>query len=101
MIIVKVLAHASGLKSRPSWSTRVKIGRNATAMTSTEKKTEEPTSLSACRRTAWKSPLRPPTTHCSRRLYAFSTSTIAPSTNTPMEMAIPDSDIMFELSRMP
>ena len=29
-------------------------------------------------------------------MYAFSTSTMAPSTSTPMEMAIPASDMMFD-----
>ena len=59
MNIVRFLVQASGLKSRPSWSTSVKIGRNATAMTRSEKKTEGPTSSSASRRTLWKSPGRP------------------------------------------
>ena len=36
------------------------MGRNATAITSSEKKTDGPTSSSASSRTAWKSPLRPP-----------------------------------------
>jgi hypothetical protein len=72
------------------------MGRNATAMTSSEKKTDGPTSSSASRRTAWKSPLRPPCSHCSSLRYAFSTSTMAPSTSTPMEIAIPASDMMFD-----
>ena len=58
--IARFFEYASGLNSRPSWSTSVKTGRNATAMTSSEKKTEGPTSFSASSRTAWKSPFRPP-----------------------------------------
>ena len=53
MNIVRFFVHASGVKSRPSWSTRVKIGRKATAITSSEKKTDGPTSSSASSRTAW------------------------------------------------
>ena len=66
-------------------------------MTSSEKKTDGPTSFSAWRRTAWKSPWRPPSIHSSSRLYAFSTSTIAPSTSTPIEIAMPASDMTFEV----
>ena len=61
--IARFFEKASGLNSRPSWSTSAKMGRNATATTSSEKKTEGPTSLSASSRTAWKSPLRPPASH--------------------------------------
>ena len=57
--IAKFFDQASGVKRRPSWSTSVKIGRNETAMTRSEKKTDGPTSISASRRTAWKSPFRP------------------------------------------
>jgi hypothetical protein len=66
--IARFFEYASGLKSRPSWSTSVKIGRNDTAITSSEKKTDGPTSASARRRTSWTSPLRPPAIHCSIRL---------------------------------
>src|SRR5262245_16423668 len=38
MAIASVFVYASGLKSRPSWSTSVNTGRNATAMTNSEKK---------------------------------------------------------------
>ena len=58
--IARFFEYASGLNSRPSWSTSTKTGRKATAMTSSEKKTEGPTSFSASRRTAWKSPFLPP-----------------------------------------
>jgi len=58
--IARFFEYASGLNSRPSWSTSTKTGRNATAMTSSEKKTEGPTSFSASRRTVWKSPFLPP-----------------------------------------
>ena len=43
--MARFFEYASGLKSRPSWSTSVKTGRNATAITSSEKKTDGPTSL--------------------------------------------------------
>ena len=56
MAMAKFLEKARGLKSRPSWSTRVKTGRKATAMTSSEKKTLGPTSRSAASRTSWKLP---------------------------------------------
>ena len=59
MSMVRFFVHASGLKSRPSWSRSVKTGMNATAIRSSEKKTDGPTSMSASRRTWWKSPLRP------------------------------------------
>ncbi len=98
--MARFLEYASGLKRRPSWSTSVKIGRNATAITSSEKKTDGPTSLRARSRTSWKSPLRPPSIHSSSRLYAFSTSTIAPSTSTPIEIAMPASDIRFASTPM-
>ena len=60
MAMARFFENASGLKRRPSWSTSANTGRKATAMTSSEKKTDGPTSVSAARRTAWKSPLRPP-----------------------------------------
>jgi hypothetical protein len=56
----QVLGEASGRNSRPSWSTSVKTGMNATAITSSEKKTPGPTSSSASSRTWWKSPFLPP-----------------------------------------
>ena len=59
MSMVRFFVQASGLKSRPSWSTSVKTGMNATAITRSEKKTDGPTSMSASRRTWWKSPFRP------------------------------------------
>ncbi len=86
------------MNRRPSWSTSTKTGRNATAITRSEKNTDGPTSLSASSRTAWKSPFRPPACHKCSLLYAFSTSTIAPSTSTPTEMAIPASDMMLTVT---
>ena len=59
MSMVRVFVHASGLKRRPSWSRSVKTGMKATAIRRREKKTDGPTSMSASRRTWWKSPLRP------------------------------------------
>ena len=51
MAMAKVLDQAKGLNKRPSWSTRVKIGKNETAMTRSEKNTAGPTSLSALMQT--------------------------------------------------
>jgi hypothetical protein len=59
MNMVRFLVQARGRKSRPSWSTRVKMGRKATAITSSEKKTDGPTSSRASSRTRWKSPVPP------------------------------------------
>ena len=50
--IARFLEKASGLNNRPSWSTSANTGRNATAITRSEKNTDGPTSLSASRRTA-------------------------------------------------
>ena len=63
--MARVFVQASGRNSRPSWSTSVKTGMKATAISSSEKNTDGPTSISASRRTAWKSPLRPPTSQSS------------------------------------
>ncbi len=59
MAMVRFFDQASGRKRRPSWSTSVKTGRKATAMTRSEKKTLGPTSSRASRRTLWKSPFDP------------------------------------------
>ena len=47
--IEKVLVNASGLKSRPSVPSSVNTGRNATVMTSNEKKIGRPTSMQSGR----------------------------------------------------
>ena len=47
MAMARVLVYASGLNSRPSWSTSVNTGRNDTAITSSEKNTDGPTSMIA------------------------------------------------------
>ena len=60
MAMARFLEMASGRKSRPSWSTSVKTGMKATAMTSSEKKTVGPTSSRASSLTLWKSPFEPP-----------------------------------------
>ncbi|MBS1111679.1 MAG: hypothetical protein H6Q88_3671 [Anaeromyxobacteraceae bacterium] len=59
MAMARFFEMASGRKSRPSWSTSVKTGMKATAMTSSEKKTEGPTSSRASSRTWWKLPFDP------------------------------------------
>ncbi len=45
--MAKVLVKARGLKSLPSWASRVKMGRKETVMISKEKKSGRPTSLAA------------------------------------------------------
>jgi hypothetical protein len=49
--IARFFEYARGRNRRPSWSTSVKTGMNATAMTRSEKNTPGPTSFSASRRT--------------------------------------------------
>jgi hypothetical protein len=51
MAMARFLEIASGRKRRPSWSTSVKTGMKATAMTRSEKKTAGPTSSNASSRT--------------------------------------------------
>ena len=50
--MAKVLVNASGLKSRPSCASSVKMGRNETVMISREKKSGRPTSWAASIRTS-------------------------------------------------
>ena len=57
--MARFFEYASGRNRRPSWSTRVKTGMKATAMTRSEKKTLGPTSSNASSLTWWKSPLAP------------------------------------------
>jgi len=95
MAIARFLEYAKGLNSRPSWSTSVNIGIKLTATTSRLKNTLGPTSNSAARRVSKKVPGLPEEIQISIFLYAFSTSTMAPSTSTPIEMAMPARLIRF------
>ena len=63
MAMAKFLEKARGRKSRPSWSTRVNTGRNATAMTRSEKKTLGPTSISAAQPDVVEAPGLPAACH--------------------------------------
>ena len=90
-----VLVQARGLKRRPSVPSRVKTGRKARVMTSSEKKMGRPTSCSAETTTALRVPGRPACSQASSRLWTFSTTMIAASTMAPMAMAMPPSDMML------
>ena len=90
-----VLVSASGLNNRPSWASSVKTGRKETVMTSRLKNSVGPTSWAA-RRTISKWDRFP---LCAARCrWTFSTMTIEASTSTPIEIAMPPSDMMFEPS---
>jgi len=91
--IANVFVKASGLKSLPSWASKVKTGRNETVMTSSEKKSGFPISFAAATTTRRRSA----SGDCSSRLWAFSTITTAASTITPMAMAMPPRDMMLEV----
>ena len=54
--IAKVLVKASGPNSRPSWLSRVKIGRKLTVITRREKNSDGPTSLAASMTARMRSP---------------------------------------------
>ena len=45
--MARVFEMARGIKSLPSWSTSVKMGKKETAMTKSEKNTEGPTCFKA------------------------------------------------------
>jgi hypothetical protein len=76
----------------------VKIGRNETVITSNAKKTLGPTSCMAVTITALREPGLPAASHCSSRLWMFSTRMIAASTMAPIATAIPPSDMMLAVS---
>ena len=93
--IENVLVNASGLNSRPSCDSSVKIGMNETVMISRLKNSAGPTSEAA--------PIRMsirdfPDSARSRCLWAFSIMTMAASTMAPIAMAIPPRLMMLDPS---
>ena len=96
--IEKFLVKASGLKSRPSCASSAKMGRNETAITSSEKKLGPPTSFTAAMTTSRKSPGRPSACQRSSFLCVCSTTTMAASTMAPIATAMPPSDMMLAVS---
>ncbi|GJE69577.1 hypothetical protein CHKEEEPN_1105 [Methylorubrum podarium] len=84
--IAKVLVKASGPNSRPSWLSRVKIGRKLTVITRREKNSDGPTSAAASTRISTRGL---PGGARSRCLWAFSIMTMAASIMAPTAMAMP------------
>ena len=91
--IANVFVKASGPNSRPSCDSSVKIGRNDTVMTSSEKNSAGPTSAAASIKISMRGL---PGGARSRCLCAFSIMTIAASIIAPMAMAIPPRLMMLE-----
>ena len=94
--IEKVLVKASGLNSRPSCASSVKIGRNDTVMISRLKNSAGPTSRAASIRISTRGLARARAR--SRCLWAFSIMTIAASTMAPIAIAMPPRLMMLEPS---
>ena len=93
-----VLVKASGWKSLPSCPVSAKTGMNARMMIAIEKKIGRPTSrVASSTVSVTRLRSRGSTPRFSMNRKAFSVTTIAASTSTPMAMAIPASDMMFEL----
>ncbi|MFO0957880.1 MAG: hypothetical protein U0800_10540 [Isosphaeraceae bacterium] len=85
---------AKGRNIFPSIPPRASTGRNDSSMMSTEKKIGRPTSRQALATIGRTSPATGPSPNRSRsRCMAFSVTTIDESTSTPIEMAMPASDI--------
>ena len=96
--IEKVLVKASGWKSLPSWPVSANTGMKARMMMAIEKKIGRPTRWVASRTvSSTRRRFRGLTPRCSRKRNAFSVTTMAASTSTPIAMAIPASDMRFEL----
>ena len=96
--MAKVLVNASGWNSLPSCPVSAKTGTKARMMTAIEKKMGRPTrrvASSTAAVTAARS--RTFTRRSVTTRNAFSVTTMAASTRTPMAMAIPASDMMFEV----
>ena len=91
--IAKVLVKASGLNSRPSCASMVKIGRNDTVMISRLKNSAGPTSLAASISTSMRGLSGGARSRC---LCAFSIMTMAASIMAPMAMAMPPRLMMLE-----
>ena len=97
-VIAKVFVNARGWNSLPSWPVRANTGMKARMMIAIEKKIGRPTRRVASETvasTARRS--RGFTPPFSMKRKAFSVTTIPASTSTPMAMAMPASDMMFEL----
>ncbi len=91
-----VLVKASGRNIFPSIPPSANTGRNDRSMMTTEKKIGRPTSTHAGRTIARRSPLAGSSPKWPRsRCIAFSAITIDESTSTPIEIAIPASDMML------
>ncbi len=73
------------------------MGRNETAITRRAKKLGPATSFTASMTTEGKATVRPVRSHSSSFLWVCSTTTMAASTMAPMAMAMPPSDMMFEV----
>ena len=91
--MANVLVNARGLKSLPSWASRVKTGINETVMIRREKNSGGPTSLLASMTTRHLSD----SGLSSIFLCTFSIITIAPSIMAPMAIAMPPRLMMFAL----
>ena len=91
--MAKVLVKASGLNSRPSCASSVKIGRNETVMISRQKNSAGPTSLAASIRISLRGLSGGARSRC---LWAFSIMTMAASIIAPMAMAMPPRLMMFD-----
>ena len=89
------------MNSRPACPVSVKIGRKLTVMSSSEKKIGRPTSLHASTMIRFRSV---PGVAAASRTWAFSINTIAASASSPIAIAMPPSDMMFDVKpryRMP
>ena len=95
--MAKLLVKASGWNVLPSWPVRANTGMNEIRMIITEKKIGRPTVRQAGMTISRVSPVTLRSPKCAVRwCVAFSTITIAWSTRMPIEMAMPESDMMFE-----
>ncbi len=95
--MAKVLVSASGRNNRPSWSSRVKTGRNDSVMMSSDMNSAGPTSVAAAvtiRQWSVPSFSRSPLSMC---LCRFSIITMAASIMAPIAMAMPPSDMILAL----
>ncbi len=98
--MVKVLVKASGLNRRPSCASSVNTGMKLTVMTSRAKNSGLPSCLQAVMMISCRCWRLKPGGACSSCLWTFSTITTASSQSTPMEMAMPASDMMLAVSPM-
>ncbi len=98
-----VLVYARGWNIRPSMPPSAKTGRNDSSMIATENTIGRPTARQAGSTMSRTSPLTGAPPECSRRrCMTFSAMTTDESTSTPIEIAIPASDMALAgMSRMP